>query len=177
MDRRSFILSASTASAIALMGGGFARAALAQGAAQAGPADAKLASLMDRMFDNFIDTTPELATVLGLDKGPRAALKSKLSDYSKVEAARQLAVAKGFQTELKAIDRASLSEASKLHYDCVTYLGDNIVEGGERFPYGNNGVGYTPFVISQQEIGRASCRERVCQYVEISGVAGTLKKK
>src|SRR3546814_17362194 len=27
------------------------------------------------------------------------------------------------------------------------------------------------------EIGRASCRERVCQYVEISGVAVSLKKK
>src|SRR3546814_15828905 len=27
------------------------------------------------------------------------------------------------------------------------------------------------------KIGRASCRERVCQYVSISGVAGTLKKK
>src|SRR3546814_17222331 len=28
-----------------------------------------------------------------------------------------------------------------------------------------------------EEIGRASCRESVCQYVSISGVAGTLKKK
>src|SRR3546814_20960042 len=27
------------------------------------------------------------------------------------------------------------------------------------------------------QIGRASCRERVCQYVEISVVAGSLKKK
>src|SRR3546814_14533868 len=27
------------------------------------------------------------------------------------------------------------------------------------------------------EIGRAACRERVCQYVETSGVAGSLKKK
>src|SRR3546814_18154156 len=27
------------------------------------------------------------------------------------------------------------------------------------------------------EIGRASCRERVCQYVSISGVGGTVKKK
>src|SRR3546814_17969433 len=27
------------------------------------------------------------------------------------------------------------------------------------------------------EIGRASCRERVCRYVLISGVAGSLKKK
>src|SRR3546814_17772790 len=28
-----------------------------------------------------------------------------------------------------------------------------------------------------QEIGRASCRERVCQSVEVSVVAGSLKKK
>src|SRR3546814_16340195 len=28
-----------------------------------------------------------------------------------------------------------------------------------------------------KEIGRASCRERVCQYVSISGVAVSLKKK
>src|SRR3546814_11107890 len=27
------------------------------------------------------------------------------------------------------------------------------------------------------QIGRASCRERVCQYVTFSGVAGSLKKK
>src|SRR3546814_13290474 len=29
---------------------------------------------------------------------------------------------------------------------------------------------------AQQQIGRASCRERVCQYVSISGVAVSLKK-
>src|SRR3546814_13585473 len=28
-----------------------------------------------------------------------------------------------------------------------------------------------------RQIGRASCRERVCQYVSISGVCGTVKKK
>src|SRR3546814_15166015 len=32
-------------------------------------------------------------------------------------------------------------------------------------------------VIEAQEIGRASCRERVCQYVSISVVAVSLKKK
>src|SRR3546814_14248607 len=32
-------------------------------------------------------------------------------------------------------------------------------------------------VISRRTIGRASCRERVCQYVSISGVDGLLKKK
>src|SRR3546814_13353665 len=34
-----------------------------------------------------------------------------------------------------------------------------------------------PLVVRGREIGRAACRERVCQYVEISGVAVTLKKK
>src|SRR3546814_13979384 len=33
---------------------------------------------------------------------------------------------------------------------------------------------YDPF---SHQIGRASCRERVCQYVSISGVAVSLKKK
>src|SRR3546814_14166037 len=32
-------------------------------------------------------------------------------------------------------------------------------------------------VAATPEIGRASCRERVCQYVYISGVAVSLKKK
>src|SRR3546814_17801321 len=34
-----------------------------------------------------------------------------------------------------------------------------------------------PANVPTVEIGRASCRERVCQYVEISVVAGSLKKK
>src|SRR3546814_13567882 len=37
--------------------------------------------------------------------------------------------------------------------------------------------GMAAFVEKRPEIGRASCRERVCQYVEISVVAGSLKKQ
>src|SRR3546814_2383065 len=35
----------------------------------------------------------------------------------------------------------------------------------------------TKVQVGVPEIGRASCRERVCQYVEISVVAGSVKKK
>src|SRR3546814_13420201 len=46
---------------------------------------------------------------------------------------------------------------------------------------GADGVGrrveVAPQVRDPFEIGRASCRERVCQYVSISGVAVSLKKK
>ena len=147
MDRRSFLQSASTAAAVALMGGGFAKAAWAA----AGPEDAKLAALLDKIFFTVVDNAPELATMVGLDKGERAALKSKLSDYSKAEAQRQLGQFRGFRDELKAIDRAGLSEVSALHHDVSSYLLNDIVQGAESFPYGNNGVGFTPFVVSQQD--------------------------
>src|SRR3546814_18112199 len=39
------------------------------------------------------------------------------------------------------------------------------------------GINYYTRNIVKAAIGRASCRERVCQYVEISVVAGSLKKK
>src|SRR3546814_20359817 len=35
----------------------------------------------------------------------------------------------------------------------------------------------TPPALAREESGRASCRERVCQYVQISGVAVSLKNK
>src|SRR3546814_16143577 len=53
----------------------------------------------------------------------------------------------------------------------ATYGGDPSANGGgsgEAVPNGEAVV---------QEIGRASCRERVCQNVESSGGAGSLKKK
>src|SRR3546814_15815526 len=43
-----------------------------------------------------------------------------------------------------------------------------VLRGPQGTLYGKNSTG---------EIGRAECRERVCQYVQISVVAGTLKKK
>src|SRR3546814_12502574 len=38
-------------------------------------------------------------------------------------------------------------------------------------------AGFGDFLVGNGEIGRASCRERVCQYVSILVVAGSLKKK
>src|SRR3546814_15511785 len=44
------------------------------------------------------------------------------------------------------------------------------------YPELNGGAGLRAD-LSGNEIGRASCRERVCKYVEIWGVAVSLKKK
>src|SRR3546814_19489151 len=52
-----------------------------------------------------------------------------------------------------------------------------VVEAGSPKP-ATIGVEWPPDVAEDEtKIGRASCRERVGQYVEISGVAGSLKKK
>ncbi|MBC7987296.1 MAG: DUF885 family protein [Sphingomonadaceae bacterium] len=150
MDRRTFIASLGAAGALGLAGG-LSAPLYAHQAAPAGTVDAALAGLLDRMFWGFMEDSPEFATSLGLDTGPRAALKSRLSDYSPAAQAEQLGKFRGYKAELVAIDRARLSAASTLHYDTVGYLIDSAVEGLAGFPYGNNGIGYSPYVISQQD--------------------------
>ena len=138
MNRRTFIASLGATSALAILGGVLPARALAQAAAP-GSADAALAAVMDRIFFHFMDTNPEFATALGLDTGPRAGLKSQLSDYSPASQGRELAAYSGYERELAAIDRAALSQTSALHYDTVRFLAGSIVEGLSRFPYGSNG--------------------------------------
>ncbi len=149
MDRRTFLASTAAASAYALLAG----RVMAQGTqpAAANPADAALNRVMDRIFDELMENAPEYATGLGLDTGARAALKSRLADYSPAAQAHQLGQFRANQRALAAIDRTALSERSRLHYDTVRYLVDSNVTALADFPYGANGFGYSPYVISQQD--------------------------
>lgn len=151
MDRRTFIASTGAASAFALFAGLPLRA-LAQAPAPAatGP-EAPLNALMDRIFMSFMENAPEFATRLGLDTGPRAALRSRLSDNSIAARGQALARTRAFEAERRAIDRAALPVASKLHYDTVGVLNTMVIEGLSGFPYGNNAFGFSPYVLSQQD--------------------------
>ncbi|HEV2818208.1 MAG TPA: DUF885 family protein [Allosphingosinicella sp.] len=153
MDRRTFIASAGAASAFALFAGLPIRALAQPGSAPApaSGANGALNGVMDRIFLYFMDNSPEFATALGLDTGARAALRSKLSDYSVASRARDLAAARGFKRDLDAIPRARLTGASPLHYDTVQYMVTRQIEAVARFPYGNNGFGFSPYVLSQQD--------------------------
>jgi uncharacterized protein (DUF885 family) len=71
IDRRAFLATTAGAAIVA------ATPALAQGSE-----DAKLRALLDRIFEEQVDESPERATSLGLDKGARAGLKARLDDYS-----------------------------------------------------------------------------------------------
>ncbi|MDP1108984.1 hypothetical protein, partial [Klebsiella pneumoniae] len=71
-DRRRLLL---TAAATAV-----AAPTLAQAAAAVTDADTRLNALLDGWFEADIDESPERATNLGLDKGARAGLSSRLSE-------------------------------------------------------------------------------------------------
>ena len=139
IDRRGFL--ATTAGA-ALMA---AAPALAQGSE-----DAKLRALLDRIFEELVDDSPERATSLGLDKGARAGLKARLDDYSTAGRDKRLAETRTRVQALKAIDRNALSKASKVDLDTVLYGQESSLAAGERYRFGSVGGRFSPYVISQQ---------------------------
>lgn len=144
MDRRQFLGSAG----LALLAGALPR--IVEAAAVSGKAgDAKLAALVDHIFQKQLDYDPENATSLGLDKGPRAAQKSKLNGCTKADQARILAENKAFLAELSAFDRASLSPKAQLNYDIVVYILAKTTRGGSKYPYGTSSGYFVPYAISQ----------------------------
>lgn len=139
LDRRQLLL---TAGAAALAGPAFA---------QASAEDAKLSALLDRIFQDSVDESPERATSLGYDKGPRAALKSKLDDRSIAFKAARLEDTRKRVEALEAIDRTKLSDAAKVDLDVVLYEQVRALNSGERYKYGVVGGRFSPYVISQRD--------------------------
>src|SRR3546814_15346085 len=83
-------------------------------------------------------------------------------------------------------DRASsytqwhLSLDAALHDEAesgLPIIGEEAIDGAARFKGGLGRGGDFSSIYARCPIGRASCRERVCLYVYISGVAVSLKKK
>ncbi|MFL0414889.1 DUF885 family protein [uncultured Sphingomonas sp.] len=149
MDRRTFLGSTGAAALAASIPAAANAAAAATAATGTNPNDAKLRTLLDRIFYDRIDASPEGATALGLDEGARAPLKSKLSDASAKGAAAELAQARRELAELRTINPASLSPAAKLDYEVVLYQLQRSIAGGERFTYGASMGRFAPFIVTQ----------------------------
>ncbi len=127
MDRRTFIASSGAAAIAATL----PAAALAQ--PRPGSGDAALNALFERIFQQQVQRSPELATSLGLDKDANAGLKSRLSPRTLAERARVLAQTKAALAELEAVDRRTLSPAAKLNLEVVTYSLTNQTAAPQRF--------------------------------------------
>ena len=114
MDRRSFLATGATVALLPL--------AEAPAFAQAASSDARLNALFDEIFQERVRNSPELASSLGLDKGPNADLKSKLDTRpAPVARSENLARNRRAIARLQAISPSTLSDSAKLNREVVLY--------------------------------------------------------
>lgn len=135
MDRRTFL---ATVGALAL----------APAARAATPEDAKLRAVFDRIFEDNLARSPEALTRLGLDKGARAAAKSKLDSASIQSLDEDKALTLKHLADLRTVDRAALSPGEQPNYDAVLFTLEGEAAAGKRYAYGYQGAGQ-PYVLSQ----------------------------
>ena len=105
IDRRRLLL---TAAATAVAAPSLAPD-LARAAAAVSDADTRLNALLDGWFEADIDESPERATNLGLDKGARAGLSSKLSEAGPGAIRKDRDKAISRWATLRAFDQTGLS--------------------------------------------------------------------
>ena len=129
MDRRAFLATSATVALLPLTETGAIAAVT-----KPGSDDARLNQLFEDIFQERVRTSPELATSLGLDKGPNAGLKSKL-DTRPLPVARHEDLARNRRAiaKLRAIAPATLSEPAKLNREVVLYSLDTATQAATRW--------------------------------------------
>ncbi|MEG1029653.1 MAG: DUF885 family protein, partial [Brevundimonas sp.] len=145
MDRRRLLMTAALGGAFATSG---AARALAQAAAPAaGPTSAQFLALLDKIAQEMILSDPETLTALGMDRGPMAGARFKLSDRSQAKIDADKAQFKASMSDLKAIDKSQLTATEQTYYDSLEFFGDTLMKG-DGFPYGG-GMYPSPYTVSQ----------------------------
>jgi uncharacterized protein (DUF885 family) len=124
-------------------------------AAGVAPGDAAAQTLLDGIIDRLLAEYPENATYMGNDMGQRAALRSRLTDRSLAAEQRRKTWATEVLANLRALDRAKLSDGVGLTVDVATEAFGTAVAGW-RFPYGDmavlngqNNFRNTPYTVTQ----------------------------
>ncbi|HEX4736363.1 MAG TPA: DUF885 family protein [Allosphingosinicella sp.] len=144
IDRRLFLASTAAAAALPAL------------PAMAAPArDAATEAMLSGIAEALLAEYPENATALGLDKGARAGLKSRLTDRSLAGRTRHAEAARARLARLKGWDRRGLDPATLLDLE-VTETAHGLAADGYRFPYGdmavlNQNFSYrnAPYVVAQ----------------------------
>jgi uncharacterized protein (DUF885 family) len=129
MDRRAFLATSATVALLPLT----ETPALAA-VTKPGASDARLNQLFEDIFQERVRTSPELATSLGLDKGPNAALKSKL-DIRPLPVARREDLARNRRAiaQLRTISPAMLSGPARLNREVVLYSLETNIQAASRW--------------------------------------------
>ncbi|MDI1297393.1 MAG: DUF885 domain-containing protein, partial [bacterium] len=126
--RRDFLAAGASTLALAALP---ARAAIS--------ADAQAEALLADMAEQMLADAPEAASGLGLDSGPRAALKSRLGDKSPAGQARIAAHVRARLARLDAIDLSALGPDTRTNVD-VTRTAHELAAEGFAFPFGDMAI-------------------------------------
>lgn len=138
---------------IAALGATAAAPLLAQATpAWARPAtDAEASALLDSIAENLLRLSPEQATSLGIDTGPRARMRYELGDRTMAGQWRVAATLKADLARAEAIDTSKLSFPVRTSVDVVKSAYTTALQGFAQ-PYGDVAVGgwrNTPYVVIQ----------------------------
>jgi uncharacterized protein (DUF885 family) len=130
--------------------------------------DARLAALLARHMDEYLDLSPQAAAAVLT--GPRAqAARFRLDDRSVAGKARDAAAARRWRSELARIDRASLTPAARNDHDTQAFAYELLDEMGARYGFQDHALRPGPYLISQmsgdyywlpQEFARSSVASR-----------------
>ena len=114
-------------------------------------ADAQANALLDSIAENLLKESPEGATSLGIDKGERAWMRSRLSDRSGIGQQRLAQLLRADLARANAIDTSALSHSARTSIEVVRSAYSTALEGFQ-LPYGDVAVGgwrNTPYVVIQ----------------------------
>ncbi|WP_293882240.1 DUF885 family protein [Sphingomonas sp.] len=113
----------------------------------------KFRGVLDTIADKVLSFSPETATSLGVDVGPRAGLRARLSDQSPAGNAAFASATDAMMAQVHTVDRKTLSPADQLRWDTVHYALDRAKEA-KPFFYASAAQGFfggtSPYVVSQQ---------------------------
>ena len=126
MDRRQLLASGGAAALTATLIPGKTLAATGSG-------DAALNVEFERIFQDSVMRSPELATSLGLDKGPLAAAKGMLSPRALAKRQADIAQTKAALARLAKYPAAGLSSAAQLNLEVVRYTLGTQIASVDRF--------------------------------------------
>ena len=116
-----------------------------------GGADAQASALLDSIAENLLRESPEGATSLGIDKGERAWMRSRLSDRSGIGQQRLAQILRADLARANAMDTSALSHSVRTSVEVVRSAFSTALEGFQ-LPYGDVAVGgwrNTPYVVIQ----------------------------
>jgi uncharacterized protein (DUF885 family) len=156
--------------------GALGLAAAAPGLAQA-PADARATALLDQLASEVLEEYPENALGLGIDKGARVALRSRLTDRSLAAEHGRAAKAVGQLARLRAADRAGLSPSVALDLDVAQAAWELAVEGWRTMPVGevallsDHSYANSPYVVAQNSGSYVTVPSTLEERHDVAGAA------